>query len=87
MEKGEEIVSLKITMAAFQELYNMGLIDLNSKDFKISRIEPHEVEYKEDPRWIALKEASNKAYKELKEYEYHKRHNGKNNNTSSISEL
>ena len=76
MEKGEEVVTLKITMAAFQRLYNMGLIDLDEKEFKISRIEPHEVEYKENPRWIELKEISNKAFKELKQYEFELR-NGK----------
>jgi hypothetical protein len=77
MEKGQEIVKLDIALPAFEKLYNMGLIDLDEKDFKIRRIEPHEVEYPEDPTWRALKEASHKAYKKLKEYEYNKRHGNK----------
>lgn len=74
MEKGEEVITLTITTRAFEELYNMGLVDLDEKDFKIKRIEPHEVEYPEDPTWVELKKASNAAYKELKTYEYNKRH-------------
>jgi hypothetical protein len=74
VEKGEEVVTLKITRNAFDRLYNMGLIDLDEKDFKISRIEPHEVEYREDKRWVELKEVSNKAFKELKQYEFELRH-------------
>lgn len=70
MEKGEVIVKLDITLAAFEKLYNMGLIDLDEKEFKIRRIEPHEVEFLTDPRWKQLKDASNKAFKELKEYEF-----------------
>ena len=30
-------------------------------------------EYPEDERWVMLKKASTKAYKELKDYEYEKR--------------
>jgi hypothetical protein len=70
MEKGEEVVTLKITLSAFEKLYNMGLIDLDEKEIKISRIEPHEVEYREDVRWVEFKEKSNKAFKELKQYEF-----------------
>jgi hypothetical protein len=74
MEKGEEVITLTITTRAFEELYNMGLIDLDEKEFKIKRVEPHEVEYPNDPVWVNLKKASNEAYKELKTYEYNKRH-------------
>jgi hypothetical protein len=74
MEKGEEVITLTITTRAFEELYNMGLIDLNEKEYKIKRVEPHEVEYPNDPVWVNLKKASNEAYKELKTYEYNKRH-------------
>jgi hypothetical protein len=76
MEKGQEVVTLKITLSAFEKLYNMGLIDLDEKEFKISRIEPHEVEYQEDARWVELKEISNKAFKQLKQHEFELR-NGK----------
>jgi glycine cleavage system H lipoate-binding protein len=48
MEKGEEVITLTITTKAFEELYNMGLIDLDEKEYKIKRIEPHEVEYQDD---------------------------------------
>jgi hypothetical protein len=51
----------------------MGLIDLDEKKYKIKRVEPHEVEYPDDPKWVQLKKASNEAYKELKNYEYDKR--------------
>jgi len=74
MEKGQEVITLTITTKAFEELYNMGLIDLDEKEYKIKRIEPHEVEYPEDPVWVELKKASREAYKELKNYEYNKRH-------------
>jgi hypothetical protein len=76
MEKGEEVVTLKITLSAFEKLYNMGLIDLDEKEIKISRIEPHEVEYHQDQRWVELKQISNKAFKELKQHEFELR-NGK----------
>lgn len=77
MEKGEEVITLKITMTAFEVIYNMGLIDLSSKDFKISRIEPHEVDYPDDPVWKELKRASNEAFKKLKEHEFKLRHERK----------
>lgn len=77
MEKGQEVITLKITKAAFEELYNMGLIDLDEKDYKISRIEPHEVEYSEDEQWKELKKASNEAFKKLKEHEFKLRHERK----------
>lgn len=77
MEQGEEVITLKITMAAFEELYNMGLIDLDEKEYKISRIEPHEVEYDYDEQWRELKKASNEAYKKLKEHEFKLRHERK----------
>lgn len=75
MEKGQEVITLAITMDAFQRLYNMGLIDLDEKEYKIKRVEPHEVDYPEDPKWRQLKDASNKAFKDLKNYEYDKRQN------------
>lgn len=77
MEKGEEVITLKITLRAFEEIYNMGLIDLSSKDFKISRIEPHEVEYDYDELWRKYKKESNEAYKKLKEHEFKLRHERK----------
>lgn len=78
MEKGEEVITLTITMTAFEKLYNMGLIDLDEKEYKIKRVEPHEVEYLDDPKWSQLKKASYEAFKELKNYEYDKRNNIKN---------
>lgn len=74
MEKGEEVITLTITTRAFEELYNMGLIDLDEKEYKIKRIEPHEVEYQEDETWRELKKESNAAYKKLKEREHYLRH-------------
>jgi hypothetical protein len=74
MEKGKEVITLKITKDAFEELYNMGLIDLDEKEYKISRVEPHEVEYEKDEQWRELKKASNEAFKKLKEYEFNLRH-------------
>jgi hypothetical protein len=77
MEKGEEIITLQITIKSFTQLYNMGLIDLDEKEYKIKKIEPHDVEYPEDEQWVKLKDESRKIYKKLKEYEFNKRHNGK----------
>lgn len=74
MNKGEIIVKLEIKIEAFEKLYNMGLIDLDEEQFKIKRIEPHEVEYPDDPVWKQLRQASNEAFKKLKEYEFQKRH-------------
>lgn len=77
MEKGQEVITLKITKTAFEELYNMGLIDLDEKEFKISRIEPHEVEYQDDAQWRELRKQSNDAFKKLKEHEFKLRHERK----------
>ncbi len=70
MEKGEEVITLQITLRSFEQLYNMGLIDLDEKEFKIKRVEPHNVEYPQDERWVKLKKESNDAYKKLKEHEF-----------------
>jgi hypothetical protein len=78
MEKGQEVITLKITKEAFEELYNMGLIDLDEKEYKISRVEPHDVEYEDDPVWKELKKESNNAYKKLKEHEFKLRHDTDN---------
>lgn len=70
-DKGEEVVTLKLTTTDFSKLYNEGLLD-NVK-YDLSRVEPHNEEYYNDPEWIKLKKASKEAYKELKDYEFNKR--------------
>lgn len=74
MEKGEDTITLLITMRSFTQLYNMGLIDLDEKEYKIKKVEPHEVEYPEDETWVKLKDESRKSYKKLKEHEFLLRH-------------
>lgn len=73
MEKGQEVITLEITRESFEELYNMGLIDLDEKEFKIKRVELHNVEYPEDETWVRLKDESRKIYKKLKEHEFYLR--------------
>lgn len=76
MKKGDEIIVLKITRKAFEVLYNAGLIDLKSEDYELKEVEIHQEEFKNNDRWVKLKEASTKAFKDLKEYEFNLR-NGK----------
>lgn len=84
MEKGEEIIILKITKKAFEELYNQSLIDLKSGEFEIKEVEIFQESYPDDKNWIRFKEASIKAFKELKEYEFKLRHENKAGNNNSI---
>ncbi len=77
MKKGDEVIILKITKEAFTELYNDGLIGVSGDDWELKAVEIKDESYPEDPRWKQLKDASTKAYKDLKEYEFIKRGNGK----------
>lgn len=74
MQKGEDTITLLITMRSFTQLYNEGLIDLDEKEYKIKKVEPHEVEYPEDETWVKLKKDSRDSYKRLKEHEFKLRH-------------
>jgi hypothetical protein len=70
-QKGEEVVTLKLTVKDFEALYNEGF--LHTLNYDISRVEPYNEEYNNDPEWKRLKKESNEAYKALKDYEFNKR--------------
>ncbi len=76
MKPGEEIIILKITRPAFEILYNDGLVDFQNGEYELKAVEIKDESYPEDKTWKQLKDASTKAYKDLKEYEFNKR-NGK----------
>jgi hypothetical protein len=70
-EKGQEIVTLKLTKEDFEILYNA---DTLPSVYEIKQVEPHNEEYPNDPVWLKLKKQSTDAFKLLKEYEFNKRH-------------
>lgn len=56
-----------------EEHYNE--LNKDIRDFmEIRRVEIEGEEYPQDPTWKELKRLSKKAYKDLKNYEYDKRH-------------
>lgn len=70
MQAGDEIIVLKIERKAFEELYNNHLIDFHNGRFELKEVHVHNEEYPEDKHWNILKDASLKAFKALKEYEF-----------------
>lgn len=68
-DKGDEIISLKMTMQEFVKIHGQ----LEKDKYEIKTIEPFNEEYPDDPTWVQLKKESRLAYKKLKDYEFDKR--------------
>lgn len=64
--KGEEIITLHLTTEQFKNIHP----HLEEGRYEIKQVEPYKEEYPEDSTWVKLKDASIKAYKELKTYEF-----------------
>ncbi len=75
MKDGSEIITIKITTEAFTELYNEGLIGISGEDWELKEVAIQNEEYPNNKHWKDLKDASIKAFKLLKEYEFKLRHN------------
>lgn len=70
---GREFLRLRIEMQEWKEVPQ----EYRNR-FEIRRVELENEAYPDDETWIALKKQSAKAYKNLKNYEYDKRHNFRN---------
>lgn len=68
-----EICKIKISKELIQELINKGEITTN--DFEVVGIDEDSFDYSNNEVWKALKEKSDKAFKELKKSEFNIRNN------------
>lgn len=66
-----EFIVIKITKPNFDKLVEVGALDA----YEVKEVSIEDDLFKDDPTHEILKKASLKAYKQLKEYEFNKRHN------------
>ncbi len=67
-----EICKIKISKDLLQMLVDSAAI--STDDFELIGTDEVNFDYKENPVWLAAKEKSNKAFKQLKEIEFNLRH-------------
>ena len=65
-----EYITIEISKEQFDEVYKSGLIS----DYKLKKVEVRDEFFENDEHHRQLKKASDKAYKDLKTYEFRKRH-------------
>lgn len=68
-----EICKIKISKELIQQLINKG--DITTNDFEVVGVDENSFDYSNNEVWKALKEKSDKAFKELKKAEFNIRNN------------
>jgi hypothetical protein len=63
-----EIVKISISKDTLQMLVDSNAI--TTDDFTLIGVDVNDFDYSKNPAWVAAKEKSNKAYKQLKEIEF-----------------
>lgn len=66
-----EYITVKLNKTNFDKLVEVGAFDA----YEVKEVSAEDYLFKDDPTHEILKKASIKAYKQLKEYEFNKRHN------------
>ena len=68
-QEQEQLITIKLKEREYLSLSEevRGVLQVDSR-------EPTNIDYSDDPVWVELKNASSKAYRELKKYEFKKRH-------------
>ena len=68
IKDGALVVHVSIVQTTFENMIKEGLLSQDQYDIKDINIKKEE--YPDDVQWLALKKASTKAFKLLKEYEF-----------------